>query len=242
MENPNSTTDSEVIGILRWEKGCVPRGLLQLEKLKGNSTNPDSFQFPVKYTYVKGANVHTILEEPCYDVLKTMIREAQKMENDGIRAITTSCGFNAIFQREIAESVNIPVFTSSLMQIPLVQNMIGKQKKVGVITARRSALSKKHLQNAGIEHFNSIVIEGLDETEWRKIHSKPEDDLNIAKLEDEIYKMANSMMIEFDIGAFILECTDLPPFAAGIRKTTGRPVFDFVTLTNYAYQAVYGAL
>ncbi len=242
MENPNSTTDPEVIGILRWEKGCVPRGLLQLEKLKGNSTNPDSFHFPVKYTYVKGANVHTILEKPSSEVLKTMIEEAQEMEREGIRAITTSCGFNAVFQREIAESVNIPVFTSSLMQIPLVQNMIGKQKKVGVITARRSALTKKHLQNAGIEHFSSLVIEGLDETEWRKIHSKPEDDLNIAKLENEIYEMANSMMKEFDIGAFILECTDLPPFADGIRKTTGRPVFDFVTLTNYAYQAVYGAL
>jgi hypothetical protein len=46
------------------------------------------------------------------------------------------------------------------------------------------------------------------------------------------------MMKMADIGAFILECTDLPPFADAIRKVTGRPVFDFVTPTNFTYEAI----
>jgi len=237
-----ATSKAPLIGILRWEEGCVPRGLMQLEELRGNSTNPETFEFPVKYAFVKGANVHTILENPCPKVLQTMISEARKMEEQGVRAITTSCGFNAIFQRELADAVNIPVFTSSLMQIPFVQNILSKQRTVGVITARKSALTAKHLQNAGIQNQDSIYVEGLEETEWKKIHLTPDEDLDVAQVKQDIIQLACSMMEKSDIGAFVLECTDLPPFAEAIRKTTGRPVFDFVTLTNYAYQAIQGSL
>ncbi len=37
---------------------------------------------------------------------------AKEVEKEGVRAITTSCGFNAIFQEALANAVNIPVFTS----------------------------------------------------------------------------------------------------------------------------------
>ena len=141
------TSKVPLIGILCWEKGHVPRGLKQLEDLPGNSTNPDTFEFPVRYCRIKGANIHTVLENPSQKVLQSMISEARKMAKQGVRAITTSCGFNAIFQKELADSVDVPVFTSSLMQIPLVQNMLGKQQSVGVITAKKSTLSEKHLQS-----------------------------------------------------------------------------------------------
>ena len=166
-----------------------------------------------------------------------MICESRKMEAQGIRAITTSCGFNAIFQRELADSVNVPVFTSSLMQIPLVQNMLGKQQSVGVITAKKSALTEQHLQCVGIKNLISIHIEGLEVcAEWNKIFSSPNEDIDISIVENDVVDVARSMTKKANIGAFVLECTDLPPFAYAIRKATGLPVFDFVTLTNYVYQ------
>ena len=233
------SSKTPLIGILCWEEGCVPRGLVQLEKLPGNSTNPETFEFPLKYCRIKGANIHTIVEKPCQNVLQTMIGEARKMTEQGIRAITTSCGFNAVFQRELADSVNVPVFTSSLMQIPLVQNMIGGQQSVGVITAKKSALTEKHLGSVGIENQLSIYIEGLEAcAEWDKIFSSPNEDIDISMVENDVVNVACSMMKMADIGAFILECTDLPPFSNSIRKATGCPVFDFVTLTNYVYQAI----
>ena len=228
-----------LIGVLCWEEGCIPRGLVQLEKLAGNSTNPETFEFPVKYSRVKGANIHTILENPCQEVLQSMITEARKMEEQGIEAITTSCGFNSIFQRELADSINIPVFTSSLMQIPLVQNMLKKQQVVGVITAKKSALSEQHLANAGVNKQMPIQIQGLETcAEWNKIFSSPDEDIDISTVENDIVSRACSMMELSDIGAFVLECTDLPPFSNAVRKATGRPVFDFVTLTNFVYQGI----
>ncbi len=230
------------IGILCWEEGCSPRGLVQLEALKGNSTNPDTFKFSVKYTRVKGANIHTILENPCKNTLATMIRDARKMEEQGIKAITTSCGFNAVFQKELADAVNIPVFTSSLMQIPMVQNMIGSKQIVGVITAKQSALSKDHLIYAGVTDYERILIQGLEMgQEWNKIFSSPDDDINISMVKNEILSQVQAMTKTANIGAFVLECTDLPPFALSIQKVTGLPVFDFVTLTNFVYQGVKDA-
>lgn len=168
-----------------------------------------------------------------------MIGEARKMEAQGVCAITTSCGFNAIFQRELADSVSVPVFTSSLMQIPLVQNMLGKQQQVGVITAKKTALTEKHLKHVGVKNDISIHIEGLETcAEWNKIFSSPNEEIDILTVEKDVIRIARSMMNMGDIGAFILECTDLPPFADAIRRATGRPVFDFVTLTNFIYQAI----
>ncbi len=228
-----------LIGILCWEEGCNPRGLVQLEKLSGNSTNPETFAFPVKYSRIKGANIHTILENPCQETLQSMIDEAQKMEEQGIKAITTSCGFNAVFQRELSDSVSIPVFTSSLMQVPLVKHMLTKQQSVGIITAKKLALSQKHLENAGITKQMPIQVQGLEDGfEWNKIFSSPEEDIDISTVENEVVSSACSMMKRSVIGAFVLECTDLPPFSNAIRKATGLPVFDFVTLTNFVYQGI----
>lgn len=242
MIKTDMSSKSPLIGILCWEEGCSPRGLAQLEELPGNCTNPKTFEFPLNYSRIKGANIHTILENPCQKVLHSMIREACKMEEQGIKAITTSCGFNAIFQRKIADCVGIPVFTSSLMQIPLVHNMIGRQQTIGVITAKRSALSKQHLKNAGINNQMRILIQGLEAcTEWNKIFSSPDEPIDISTVAHDVVKSACSMMKRSDIGAFVLECTDLPPFSNAIQKATQRPVFDFVTLTNWVYQGVNGS-
>jgi hypothetical protein len=233
--------ETPLIGILCWETEGCPRGLEQLEELPGNSTNPKTFKFPVKYCRVKGANIYTILENPCQSALRAMIREARLVEEEGLRAITTSCGFNALFQSELADSVRVPVFTSSLMQIPLIQKMLKKVQTIGVITAKKSSLTERHLKNVGIDDEILLHIEGLEScTEWNKIFLAPEEDIDISMVEKDIVDIACSMKKTSDIGAFVLECTDLPPFSDAIRKATDCLVFDFVTLTNFVYRALKG--
>ena len=131
----------EKIAILRWESGHVPQGLMQLEQLPGNSTNPASYPFPVKLVEVKGANTDTVILHPSQKLLEDMIQLAKELEKEGVRAITTSCGFNAIFQEALANAVDIPVFTSSLLQVPFAQALVGRDRAVGVITASASSLS-----------------------------------------------------------------------------------------------------
>ena len=139
------------IAILRWEAGHVPQGLMQLETMPGNSTNTASYPFPVRLVQVPGANVETVITHPSQKLLVDMIAIAKDLvEKEGIEAISTSCGFNAIFQKALAEAVDVPVFTSALLQVPFVQALVGQSRAVGVITANKAALTKEHFHACGI--------------------------------------------------------------------------------------------
>lgn len=221
------------IAILRWEEGLVPEGLLQLETLTGNSTNQKSYPFPVRLIHVPGACVETVITHPSEELLNEMVVICKELrDKEGIRAISTSCGFNAIFQQRLAEATNIPIFSSALLQIPFVQNMIGKNRTVAVLTANKSALTKEHFYACGITDEMHVEVFGLEDAkEWSKIFEKPNEKFDIEKVEQEIVDTAQRAISKNGtIGAFVLECTDLPPFAAKISEATKLPVFDFVTM------------
>lgn len=228
------------IAILCWEAGQVPRGLVQLETLQGNSTNPKSYPFPVRFNRIKGANIHTVLEDPSNEVLKNMIVESKKMISEGIEAITTSCGFNAIFQEELASALDVPVFTSSLLQVPMVHKMLGLEKSIAVITAKKSALKVEHLRAVGITDDIRLNILGMENSpEWNKIFTAPDDDVDLNVIACEVIGTAKeAVSMDKDIGVFVLECTDLPPFADQIKKELHLPVFDFITMMEYVARSI----
>lgn len=232
-----SPTENAKIGILCWEKGHVPRGLMQLETLPGNSTNPASYAYPVRLHPVRGANLHTILENPDAAVLQTMLADARAMVADGVKAITTSCGFNAIFQRELAAGVKVPVFSSSLLQVPLLRQLHGPASEICILTAKASALRPAHLAAVGIADPAGLHICGLEAcAAWNTIFTHPEADVDLAAIEREVIGTALQALAQHpNIRAFVLECTDLPPFSAAIRRQTGLPVFDFISLANYIH-------
>ena len=223
------------ISILQWEAGLVPMGLMQLESLTGNSTNLDSYTFPVKFVQVPGACTETIIINPSREVLKRMIDIGNDLEKEGIKAIGTSCGFNAIFQQELANALSVPIFSSALLQVPFVQNLVGSKNGVVVITANKESLTKVHLQACGITDDMNVYIYGLEDAkEWSKIFNKPDESIDMEIVEREIIDTAKKAVYEHEnIKAIVLECTDLPPFAQKIRDATGMPGFDFNTMANY---------
>jgi len=229
------------IGILCWEAGLVSKGLQQLEKLKGNSTNPESYDYPVLIRRVKGASAQTIVIQPDENVLNAMVEEMKVMISMGVEAITTSCGFNAIHQKRLAKSVNVPVFTSSIMQVPFVWHTLGPNQSVGVITSRKKYLTAEHFRNAGVSEDIPVHVIGMDDCpEWNsKVYQSSEEDLDPKAIEKEMISVAlKALKHHPDIGAFVLECTDMPPFAPAIRQATRLPVFDFISMVNYVYQAL----
>jgi len=236
----NTTWISPTIGMLCWEKGKVPRGLEQLAELPGNVTNPSTFAFPIRYERIPGANIDTIIKWPNMAILNSMIEAAQRMEQDGVKAITTSCGFNALFQEELADSVSIPVFTSSLLLVPFVHRMLRKDQAIGVITADKGSLKEAHLRSVGIDTSIPVCIAGLEETTaFSQILTNPYASFDVQEFKGQLIRIVNDLLSEAsNVGAIVLECTDLPPFSAAIREETGLPVFDIVTLINIIYDAI----
>ena len=206
----------------------------------GHIKNPSSFKFPILYETVKGATVQKMLDNPGADFIAPFLDAAKKLESDGVRAITGSCGFLALFQKELANSVSIPVYSSSLIQIPMIYNMFGSIGQVGILTASRSKLTKKHFQGVGAENF-PVAIEGMDDSEeFREVILEgTRDNMNITKVANEILECAKTLILKNpDVNALVLECTDMPPYSFKLQRELKLPIFDITTLTNMIYNTV----
>ncbi|MFS8181259.1 aspartate/glutamate racemase family protein [Pseudovibrio denitrificans] len=217
----------------------VSIGVLSLEsyfpKPPGHIKNPSSLPFTTTYEILHGLTVQKLLADPSPELLQPIISAAKRLEDQGVHAITGSCGFLAIFQKEIAEAVSIPVFVSSLIQVPLAYHMT--KAPVGVITASASSLTDKHLEGVGASGV-PIVVQGLDEApEFSSVILRGErTQMDLGKVTGELLAAAESMVERSpEIGAIVLECTDLPPYAHQLQAKVNRPVFDIITLASMVH-------
>jgi len=223
-------TYGEVIGIIMTNKVKA--------RIPGDVGNATTFDFPVRYRVVK---------EMCTDshrrgdasLIKPLIEAAKDLERAGVKAITTCCGFLAYYQQEIADAVSIPVFTSSLLLLPLIYRMLRSDQKIGIITAEAPFLDKKYFDKVGVDP-DRIVVAGMEnEKEFKKAVLDDEPSLDPEKLCNEAVKVASNLVEEHPkIGAIVLECTQLPPYAKAIQKAVNLPVFDIVILTHMVYSAL----
>jgi RNA polymerase sigma factor (sigma-70 family) len=149
-------------------------GILVLDtrfpRIAGDIGNAATFDFPVLYHPVRGASSDRVVRRPDADLLRLFVEGARALERAGVRAITTSCGFLARFQAELAEAVAVPVFTSSLMLVPMVHRMLPRGRAVGIMTVDASSLGAPHLTGAGITPDMAVVVAGLEtEKEFARV-------------------------------------------------------------------------
>jgi Asp/Glu/hydantoin racemase len=220
-----------------------PIGVLMLEtkfpRIPGDVGNATTWDFPVFYKVIKNATPDAVVRKAGRGLLAAFIKGAQELEKEGVRAITTTCGFLALFQQKMAEAVNIPVFTSSLMQVPLVYAMLKPSQKVGIITIHAESLTRRHLSSVGVDKVPHVIVGTEGEEEFSRKILDDEMELDVEKSRNELVKTARKMISDYsEVGAIVLECTNMPPYAAAIQQEIGLPVFDIYTLANMVYQAV----
>ena len=227
---PGQAWYGESIGILILDASypCVP----------GNVGNASTFSFPVRYEKVQGASIDRLLNKQDPELATPFIQAARNLRDHGVKAITGACGFMAFFQQEVAASIDIPVFLSSLLQIPFIFKVTGK--KVGIITANASCLTEKHFENAGILKDCPIAITGMEsQPEFKSAILEEKGTLDTVKIENEVIGVAQQLAKDNpDIGSILLECSDLPPYAAAVQGAVNLPVFDFITMINYIHSSL----
>jgi Asp/Glu/Hydantoin racemase len=175
-------------------------------------------------------------------LLPNFVEGARALEKEGVGAITTNCGFLVKYQREIAAAVKTPVFTSSLLLVPLVHRMLGPGRRVGLMTVNSASLGPEHLAGAGIGPDIPLAVAGLEgEKEFTRVLLGDEMELDPELCREEHVRVARRLVSEHpDIGAIVLECTNMPPYTADIQRETGLPVFDITTLVRMAHDALVG--
>ena len=212
-------------------------GILMLEarfpRILGDMGNAGSWDFPVMYRVVRDASPDRVVRKRAEGLLGAFIDAARSLEADGVDGITTNCGFLALFQEELAEAVGVPVLTSSLMQVRAVNALLPRGKRAGVLTISGSTLTPAHLEKAGVPEGTPIgTTEGGAHFTQAILGDAFELDLDLAE-RDNVEAALAMQAAHPDLGALVLECTNMTPYAAAIRAATGLPVFSMVSFVNW---------
>lgn len=216
----------------------APLGILMLEarfpRIAGDMGNGNTWPFPVLFRVVRGASPERVVLQGAKGLLPDFIAAAKDLVDLGAEGITTNCGFLSIFQKEIASAVGVPVATSSLMQVPWVQATLPPGKKVGLVTVSGSSLTKAHLEGAGVPLDTPVVgTEGGREF-FRVLINGAKQDLDVELARQDVVEAGKGLVARHpEIGALVLECTNMPPYAAALQEAIGLPVYDIYSMITW---------
>jgi Asp/Glu/hydantoin racemase len=212
-------------------------GILMLEarfpRIPGDMGNATTWPFPVLYKVVRGASPDRVVRRGAEGLLQDFLDAAADLVAQGADGITTNCGFLSLYQRELAAHVRVPVATSSLMQIATVERLLPPGRRAGVITVSAASLTKRHLELAGAPADTPVV--GTDHgAEFTRVLLGNETELDIEKAEGDILAAGRALLRQSpEVGAIVLECTNMCPYANALRRHVGLPVFDMVTFATW---------
>lgn len=218
-------------------------GIIKLDtrfpRPKGDTGNAESFAFPVRFAVVEGASPQRVVTERAVGLLEPFIAAGRRLVDEGALAITTTCGFLTIFQRELAAALPVPVATSALLQVPWVQTLIAPGKRVGVLTISATSITPAHLAGAAIA-ADSVAIEGVApgcEFASKLLGNQTTLDVDAARAD--VVAAARSLAAKHpEVGAIVMECTNMPPYRAAVAAATGLAVYDALGLAEWLWRGV----
>lgn len=209
----------------------------------GDVRNASAYPFPIQYGIAEGVDIQALVhaedKSPCLEPIQRAAKELEKM---GCRAIAAECGYFAYFQNDIAGYVDVPVFMSSLLQVPLAQRLIGPDRIVGILVAREDRMTQAHLEAVGIQPGSNYVISGAEGhcPEFQHLWYKPKRTDPPGAYYDKTEGEFLEVGVDFyqshpNMGAMLLECTGMQPFARALQREIDIPIFSWGTLLDYAY-------
>jgi hypothetical protein len=198
----------------------------------GDVGHPDSFTMPVRHHVVTGASPRRIVQEADPALLQPFIDAGRRLATEGASALTTSCGFLVRWQAELQAALPLPVWTSSLLLLPELA-----AHRPGVITVDADSLGADVLAAAGADPATPVQGIAADSALARTLlDDRPE--LDVAAARRTTVQAARELVARHpEVGAIVLECTNLPPYAADVEDAVGRPVHHLMTLVHSRWAA-----
>jgi len=216
----------------------APLGILMLQarfpRIPGDMGNAGTWPFPVLYRVVSGASPARVVMQGAQGLLPDFIAAGRELIGLGAEAITTNCGFLALFQQELAAALEVPVATSALMQVPWVQATLPPGKRVGIVTVSAQSLTSAHLTGAGVPLDTPIAGTEHGREFFRVLIRAEKDDMDVDLARKDVVDAALALVAQHpDVGAIVLECTNMPPYAAAVQAATGLPVHDIYSMISW---------
>jgi len=221
-------------------------GVLLLEtkfvRVRGEIGNPETFPFHVVTRTVRDADVQRVVAQGDAGLVPLFVEEGRFLEREGASLIAASCGFLARYQEEIGRALSVPFISSSLLILPLLEHMFGRQRTIGVITASARHLTGAHFRGVGAGDVPVKVV-GMDDCEhFNQAIVREEVSLEPEFLETEVVNVVREfILLNPDIPAVVLECTNLSPYRKAVQMAISRPVFDIISLVSLFVSDIQGS-
>jgi len=218
-------------------------GIIYIEQVwyplvPGNVVNAYTYDFPVRLRAVPNLDNQRLFRADPGIADEIIALGRQMVEREGIRALCSACGFFGNFHRQVADALDIPVALSSLVQVPWVRSLLRPGQKIGLLTADQSSINPGLLKNCGIDDPGLLVVGDLRHAPEFSAVIDNRGHWDNGKARQEVVDAALDLLKQdADLGAIVLECSDLPPYAAAIQAATQLPVFDFITLIRWLHHA-----
>jgi hypothetical protein len=220
--------------------GDSPRarlGILMLEtrfpRVLGDMGNAATWPFPVLYRVVRGASPQRVVRAGADGLLEAFLDAADELVAHGVDGLATTCGFLSLYQDALAARAGVPVAASSLMQVPWVQALLPKGKRVGILTVDASSLTPAHLTAAGVP-VDVPVVGTESGSELTRVLLGDEPRLDVAAARRDMLAAGAALMRGHPaVGAIVLECTNMSPYAADLRQALGVPVYDIYSFITW---------
>jgi Asp/Glu/hydantoin racemase len=212
-------------------------GILMLEarfpRIPGDVGNAATWPFPVLYKVVRGASPDRVVRRRAEGLLEAFVAGGRDLVAEGADGIVTNCGFLSLLQQDLAAACRVPVATSSLMQAPTIERLLPPGRRVGILTVAEANLTPEHLAAAGVALDTPIV--GTDGgREFTRVLLGNELELDLAAAERDILEAGDRLVARHpEVGAVLLECTNMCPHARALRDHLGLPVFDMVGFVTW---------
>ena len=206
-------------------------GILLLEsrfpRIPGDGGNAGTWPFPMLYRVVGGATPDKVVRDRGGGIVEDFAAAARELVAIGADGITTNCGFLVLYQDRLAQACGVPVAASSLLQVPWVERLLPPGRRVGVVTVEAGSLTPRHLECAGARP--DTPVEGTEgSAEFTRVLLGDELELDVDRAREDVIAAARRLVERNrDIGAIVLECTNMPPYAAEASRAVGLPVYDF---------------
>jgi len=202
-------------------------------RLPGDVGHAGTWDFPVQYRVVESATPDKMMALQASGLLDDFKAAALDLIAGGVDGIATTCGFLALFQRELAEACSVPVATSSLLQVPLAERLLPAGKRVGILTFSSENLHAAHLEAVGVAPDTPVV--GMPADSGFVTSIKSGDVVpRFEEMRAEVLAAAAELLRRHpDVGAIVSECSNMTPFSADIVERFGVPVYDGVSLINW---------
>lgn len=215
----------------------APLGVLMLEsrfpRLPGDVGHAASWPAPPLFRVVRGASPRRVVRGDAEGLFDAFVEAGRALIDDGAQALITSCGFLSPLQDRLAEAVGAPVAVSALSQVAWLDALLPRGRRAGVLTIDAAALTPAHLVAAGAPADAPLAgTEGGAEFTRAILGDEPRLDVEAARA-DVVAAARALAAARPDLGAIVLECANMGPFAADVVAATGRPAYGIVELGTW---------